>query len=151
MATARLTDVVTHLLAEHTTHPPSTSAITESRTKKGSGQLPAKEYEPKEPAMTMATSGPVICGPPHTVVEVDGRPPTGLAGCVGERTLTLVRSGLAYLVHGTGTDRADGAIRFHQKDLGPGGKDVRVWKITHPGDDVLLARHCSTAEPSVGS
>jgi hypothetical protein len=100
--------------------------------------------------MMTATDAPVVSGPPYTVVEVDGRPPTGLAGCLGERTLTLVRSGLAHRVHGTGIDRPDGDIRFHQKHLGPAGEDVRVWKITHPGDDVLLAQHCPAAESPVG-
>jgi hypothetical protein len=39
--------------------------------------------------MTMATDGPVISGLAYTVTEVDGHPPTGLAGCLGDRTLTL--------------------------------------------------------------
>jgi hypothetical protein len=30
--------------------------------------------------------------------QIDGRPPTGLAGCIGERTLTLVGNGLSHRV-----------------------------------------------------
>ena len=96
--------------------------------------------------MTPATDGPAISGPPYTVIEIDGRPPTGLNGCLGDRTLTLVRNGLSHRIHGTGIDHPAG-IRFHQKDLGPDGQDVRVWTITHPGNDVLLARHRPSSEP----
>jgi hypothetical protein len=98
--------------------------------------------------MTMATDGPVISGVAYTVTEVDGHPPTGLGGCLGDRVLTLVGNGLSHRVHGTGTNHA-GNVRFHQKDLGPDGRDVRVWTITHLGDDVLLAQHCPPSEPPV--
>jgi hypothetical protein len=96
--------------------------------------------------MTMATDGPVISGLAYTVTEVDGHPPTGLAGCVGDRTLTLIGSGLSHRVRGTGTNHS-GGIRFHQKDLGPDGRDVRVWTITDPHHDVPLAQHCPASEP----
>jgi len=33
--------------------------------------------------MTMTTDGPVISGLAYTVTEIDGHPPTGLAGCLG--------------------------------------------------------------------
>jgi len=55
--------------------------------------------------MTMATDGPVISGLAYTVTEIDGHPPTGLAGCLGDRTLTLVGSGLSHRVRGTGIDQ----------------------------------------------
>jgi len=96
--------------------------------------------------MTMATDGPVISGLAYTVTEIDGHPPTGLAGCLGDRTLTLVGSGLSHRVRGTGIDHL-GGVRFHQKDLGPGGRDVRVWTITDHHHDALLARHCPPSEP----
>ena len=60
--------------------------------------------------------------------------------------LTLVGSGLSHRVRGIGIDHL-GGVRFHQKDLGPDGRDVRVWTITHPGDHVLLAQHCPASEP----
>jgi hypothetical protein len=99
--------------------------------------------------MTMATDGPVISGLAYRVTEIDGRPPTGLTGCVGERTLTLVGNGLSHRVHGTGIHHPSG-VRFHQKDLGSVGKDVRVWTvITDPHHDVLLAQHCPASDPSM--
>jgi hypothetical protein len=91
--------------------------------------------------MTVPTDEPVISGVAYAVIEIDGRPPTGLAGCLGDRILTLVRSGLSHRVRGTGTDLQSEGIRFHQRDLGRDGNDVRVWTITHPSDDVLIARH----------
>ena len=96
--------------------------------------------------MTTTTDGPVISGLAYTVTEIDGRPPTGLVGCVGERTLTLVGNGLSHRVRGTGIAHP-GGIRFHQKDLGPAGKDVRVWMITDPHHDALLAQHCPPSGP----
>jgi hypothetical protein len=49
-------------------------------------------------------------------------------------------------VFGTGLEHS-GRVRFHQKDLGPDGKDVRVWTISDPGDNSLLAEHCPASEP----
>ena len=96
--------------------------------------------------MTMAAEEPVISGQWYTVTEVDGRAPAGLASCVGERMLTLLRNGLSHRVFGTGLEHS-GRVRFHQKDLGPDGKDVRVWTISDPGDNSLLAEHSPASEP----
>ena len=97
--------------------------------------------------MTTATQEPVVSGHRYTVTLVDGRRPTGLADCMGERVLTMVGNGLSHRVAGTGMEHT-GRVRFHQKDLGPDGKDVRVWTISDPGgDSPLLAEHCTAAEP----
>jgi hypothetical protein len=96
--------------------------------------------------MTMAADEPVVSGQGYTVTEVDGRRPEGLGSCVGERILTLVGNGLTHRVFGTGMEHS-GRVRFHQKDLGPDGKDVRVWTISDPGDNSLLAEHCTASEP----
>ena len=96
--------------------------------------------------MTMTTDGQVASGLSYTVTEIDGRPPPGLAGCLGNRTLTLVGNGLVHRVRGTGIDHR-GGIRFHQRDLGPAGQDVLVWTITDPHHDALLARRCPPSEP----
>ena len=95
--------------------------------------------------MTMAADEPVVSGHGYTVTEVDGRRPEGLGSCVGERMLTLVGNGLTHRVFGTGMEHS-GTIRFHQKDLGPDGKDVVVWTISDPGGS-LLAEHCAASEP----
>jgi hypothetical protein len=98
--------------------------------------------------MTMAAQEPVVSGHRYTVSLVDGRRPMGLADCVGERLLTLVGNGLSHRVAGTGMEHT-GRVRFHQKDLGPDGKDVRVWTISDSGGgSPLLAEHCTAAEPS---
>jgi hypothetical protein len=94
--------------------------------------------------MTMAAQEPVVSGQWYTVTEVDGRPPTGLASCVGERVLTLAMNGLSHRMFGTGVEHS-GRVRFHQKDLGPDGKDVRVWTISDAGDNSLLAEHCAAS------
>ena len=94
--------------------------------------------------MTMAAQEPVVSGQWYTVTEVDGRPPTGLASCVGERVLTLAMNGLSHRMFGTGVEHS-ASVRFHQKDLGPNGKDVRVWTISDPGDNSLLAEHCAAS------
>jgi hypothetical protein len=98
--------------------------------------------------MTMTTQEPVVSGHGYTVTEVDGRPPAGLADCVGERLLTLVGNGLSHRVFGTGT-AVPGGVRFHQKDLGPDGRDVRVWTIIISALDqaTLIARHRTPSEP----
>ena len=94
--------------------------------------------------MTMATEEPVVSGQAYTVAQVDGRPPTGLGSCIGERVLTLAMNGLSHRMFGTGVEHS-ARVRFHQKDLGPDGKDVRVWTISDPGDNSLLAEHCAAS------
>ena len=94
--------------------------------------------------MTMAAQEPVVSGQWYTVTEVDGRPPTGLASCVGERVLILAMNGLSHRIFGTGVEHSAG-VRFHQRDLGPDGKDVRVWTISDPGDNSLLAEDCAAS------
>ncbi len=96
--------------------------------------------------MTMAAQEPVVSGRWYTVTEADGRLPTGLADCIGERVLTLVMNGLSHRMFGTGVEHS-GRVRFYQKDLGPDGKDVRLWTISDPGDNSLLAEHCPASEP----
>ncbi len=96
--------------------------------------------------MKMAGDEPVSSGRAYTLTEVDGRPPAGLVSCVGERTLTLALNDLSYRVYGSGV-ASSGTVRFYQKDLGPDGKDVRVWTIRDPGGTPLIAEHCPPSEP----
>ncbi len=97
--------------------------------------------------MTMAAQDPVVSGHGYTITEVDGHPPTGLGDCVGDRLLSLVGNGLAHRVFGTGI-AVRGGVRFHQKDLGPDGKDVRVWMISELDHTSLVARPCTPSEPA---
>ena len=96
--------------------------------------------------MTMAAQEPVVSGHGYTITEVDGHPPSGLGDCVGDRMLTLVGNGLTHRVFGTGTE-ISGGVRFHQKDLGPDGRDVRVWAISELDHTSFIARPCTPSEP----
>ena len=64
--------------------------------------------------MAMAAQEPVVSGQWYTVTEVDGRPPTGLASCVGERVLTLAMNGLSHRMFGTGVEHS-ARVRFIRK------------------------------------
>ena len=88
--------------------------------------------------MTMTAQDPVVSVHGYTITEVDGHPPTGLGDCVGDRLLTLIGNGLSHRLFGTGT-AIPGGVRFHQKDPGPDGKDVRVWAISDADHALLIA------------
>jgi hypothetical protein len=89
--------------------------------------------------MTMATEEPVVSGQAYTVAQVDGRPPTGLGSCIGERVLTLVMKGVSHRVFGAGMEPS-GRVRFHQKDLGP----ARTARTSGCGRSAIpVTTHCS--------
>lgn len=88
--------------------------------------------------MTFTADEPVISGACYTVVEVGGHRPAGLADFAGTAVMTLLKNGQTRCVIGAGAETS-GAVRFHQKDSGPDGKDVRVWMITVRGGDLFLA------------
>ena len=52
--------------------------------------------------------------------------------------MTLLMNGQTRRVIGSGAHRS-GSVRFHQKDPGPDGKDIRVWTITEGADGTFLA------------
>ena len=77
----------------------------------------------------------VISGQCYTVVEVNGHPPVALTDFTGDVCMTLLLTGQTRQVVGSGAPSpTSDAIRFHQKDTGPDGKDVRVWTVTLRGD-----------------
>ena len=80
---------------------------------------------------------PVISGCCYTVVDVDGHPPAALGDFTGDAVMTLRLNGRTREVIGSGAQTLD-SVRFHQKDSGPDGKDVRVWTI-NLSNDVFLA------------
>ena len=86
--------------------------------------------------MTYIPDEPVISGAPYTVIEVDGHPPAALTDFTHNTMLTLVRNGQTRQILGSGAATPD-SVRFHQKDPGPDGKDVRLWSITVRGDQYL--------------
>ena len=83
--------------------------------------------------MTFNADEPAISGACYTVVDVDGHPPAALADFARDAAMTLLMNGQTRRVIGSGAHRS-GSVRFHQKDPGPDGKDVRVWTITVRGD-----------------
>lgn len=90
------------------------------------------------------TSGddPVTSGFPYPITEVDGHVPADLSDFLGETRFTLQQDALSLHVAGIGVQQS-AKIRFHQKDLGPLGKDVRVWTITDNGYDGFVAEHAA--------
>jgi hypothetical protein len=88
--------------------------------------------------MTYSTSPqPVVSGVPYPVTEVNGAPASGLSDFVGTVAFEIDRDGAPYLIDGEGRER-DGAVRVHEKN-GPGGKDVRVWRVYLAADGGYLA------------
>jgi hypothetical protein len=79
--------------------------------------------------MTFTTPDPVPSGQDLAVVAVRGRTPRILQDFVGDAVFTVQWRDQDLLVAGIGTLVGSG-VRFHEKDAGNGGKDVRVWSIT---------------------
>lgn len=89
--------------------------------------------------MTFTADEPVISGECYTVVEVGGHRPAVRADFARATAMTLLRNGQTRRVIGAGVETS-GTVRFHQKEPGPAGKDIRVWTITVRGDMFLGAR-----------
>lgn len=80
---------------------------------------------------------PVISGVPYPVTEVGGTRARDLADFVGTVEIRIDKQGVPYVINGEGHSRED-AVRVHEKN-GPGGKDVRVWRIFRGEDESFLA------------
>ena len=89
--------------------------------------------------MTFTADESVISGECYTVVEVGGHRPAVRADFARATAMTLLRNGQTRRVIGAGVETS-GTVRFHQKEPGPAGKDIRVWTITVRGDMFLGAR-----------
>ncbi|WP_447154152.1 hypothetical protein [Nakamurella sp. GG22] len=88
--------------------------------------------------MTFLADESVGSGQLYPVTDVDGRAPRSLADFRGEVCVTLIRNGDAVQMLGSGCEAPTG-VRFHQKDPGRDGKDVRVWTITEVLDGSFVA------------
>jgi hypothetical protein len=93
--------------------------------------------------VTDSADEPAISGDCYTVIDVDGHPPVALADFTHHATMTLLKNGQTRRILGVGAPKSD-SVRFHQKDSGPDGKDVRLWSITTRGDLFL-------AEPAIAT
>ncbi len=90
--------------------------------------------------MTISDRGAVGSGQTYVVAEVDGRKATTLDDFSAPFVGLLVRRGAeSCRIVGVGAPPQADGVRFHQKDDGPDGKDVRVWMITDRGDGTFCA------------
>ncbi len=89
--------------------------------------------------MAFLADEPVGSGQQYPVTDVDGRSPLSLESFAGDVCLTLIRNGSAVQMLGSGCAVAGDGVRFHQKDPGPDGKDIRVWTITAGAGGTFLA------------
>ncbi len=91
--------------------------------------------------MSFTTPSAVPSGMSVRVLEVDGHQPDQLQDFVGDVSF-VVGLDPPVLVHGTG--RVDGqTVRFHEKDVDHGGKDIRVWEVRAEDDGHLVAEHAA--------
>ncbi|WP_432490864.1 hypothetical protein [Kineococcus gypseus] len=89
--------------------------------------------------MSESSAGTVVSGRRYAVERVGGRAPSALEDFAGETSLRLTHGAEVHEVAGVGRV-VDGAVRFHEKRGDPGGKDVRVWRIS-AGADGFEAEH----------
>jgi hypothetical protein len=79
--------------------------------------------------MMFAAPDPVASGRQFEVVAVHGRTPRVLEDFVGDAVFTLHWEEQDRLVAGSGWAEGVDTVRFTEKDVAHGGKDVRVWSI----------------------
>jgi len=88
--------------------------------------------------MTIYPAAPVASGRPYHVKACGGRVPAALADFEGEADFTLSTESGTTIVRGVGALEGD-SVRFQEKDVGHGGRDVRVWHITLEADGGFTA------------
>ncbi len=81
--------------------------------------------------MSFSTPTTVPSGMSVPVLAVDGRIPDSLPDFTGDVSF-LVDLDPPHLVQGCGTLQGS-TVRFHEKDIGNGGKDIRVWNVRAQG------------------
>jgi hypothetical protein len=91
----------------------------------------------KESLMTFSAPDPVSSGRPYRISASAAGPPS-LKHFIGNGSFTLDKDGVESVVSGSGA--ADGTgVRFYEKDVEHGGKDVRAWQITQDPDGQFVA------------
>ena len=90
--------------------------------------------------MSFSTPITVPSGKALPVLAVEGRTPTSLEDFTGEVSF-LLDLDPPYLVQGSGTLN-DATVRFHEKDVGNSGKDIRVWEVRAQGRH-FVAEHAA--------
>ena len=87
--------------------------------------------------MAYSAPEPVISGVPYPVTEVGGATARDLDDFVGTVEIVIDKHGEPYLINGEGRVRDD-AVRVHEMN-GPGGKDLRVWRVYRGPAEEFLA------------
>lgn len=91
--------------------------------------------------MSSTAPSPVPSGMSMPVLEVQGHPPVVLQEFAGDVSF-VVDLDPPLVIQGSG--RIDGrTVRFHEKDLDHGGKDIRVWEVRDGGDGRFVAMHAA--------
>ena len=85
--------------------------------------------------MTFAAPDALPSGKPYPVADVRGESPSSLEQFVGDSEFGVEREGGVSRVRGTGATVGD-VVRFHEKDQGSSGKDVRVWTLRQQADGI---------------
>ncbi|NAZ81678.1 hypothetical protein GTR02_07585 [Kineococcus sp. R8] len=84
-------------------------------------------------------SAPIVSGLGYAVEDVAGTPPRSFEDFRGEVSFSVRAGEHAHDVVGIGEASGEGAT-VHEKMGGPGGKDVRTWRITR-ADGGFVAEH----------
>ncbi len=93
--------------------------------------------------MSFAANGPVPSGQPFPIRTVNDHDPASLDDFVGASHFMVDALEPDRLVAGQGGRNGDG-VRFHEKDDGGTGRDVRVWTVsTDPESGRFTAQACS--------
>ena len=91
--------------------------------------------------MSFTTPSTVPSGMSMPVLEVQGHPPEHLRDFAGDVSFVV---DLDPPLHVQGTGRVVGrTVRFHEKDVDHGGKDIRVWEVRDEGSDRFVAEHAA--------
>lgn len=93
--------------------------------------------------MTFAAPDPVPSGMPFQVVAVGGRTPRALDDFLDDAVFTFRWGQSDRLVAGQG-HRGGDKVRFTEKDVEHGGKDVRVWEIAAAQQPGAFTAHTCT-------
>lgn len=72
---------------------------------------------------------PVASGRPYRVESVNGHAPSGIEDFLEASEFVAAAGSDRLHISGVGHAVPTG-VRFHEKDVGPDGKDVRVWMIS---------------------
>lgn len=88
--------------------------------------------------MTFHAATPVASGRPYHVKSCRGRVPAALSDFEGEADFALSDGSGTIVVRGLGAMQ-EGTVRFQEKDVEHGGKDVRIWHITLEADGGFTA------------